>query len=220
MEEARSSEWRWRDLGSLVAFIIFACAAYGAVLAGWRSPLLSLYVAIKLPLLFLATTALVSVFNWMLALALSSGLNFKQTLFLVFSAMTITSWILLALAPVALFFLLTGVQYTGTDAELRYAHNCILMTHILIIATAGIVGNAALLKGIRRLVSPKCPANVLFATWLTAFAFVGAQLSWIFRPFVGSPFFPVAFMRPDCLQRNFYEFIFSEVVPYLITGGA
>jgi hypothetical protein len=51
--------------------------------------------------------------------------------------------------------------------------------------------------------------------WLAAFAFVGCQMSWILRPFVGSPFYPVVFMRPDCLQRNFYEFLLTEVLPFV-----
>lgn len=89
------------------------------------------------------------------------------------------------------------------------------MTHIVILALAGLVGNATLLKGLRRVVRPRCPATALFVIWVGAFAFVGCQLSWILRPFVGSPFYPVAFMRPDSLQRNFYEFIFTEVLPFL-----
>ena len=27
------------------------------------------------------------------------------------------------------------------------------------------------------------------------------------------------FMRPDCLDRNFYEFVFTEVLPFLVTRG-
>jgi hypothetical protein len=50
-------------------------------------------------------------------------------------------------------------------------------------------------------------------------AFVGCQTSWSLRPFVGSPFYPVVFLRPDALQRNFYEFVFGEVLPFIITGG-
>ena len=215
--EARAM--RWRDLLPLAVFIVASCALYGAVLAGWRSPRLSLYVAVKLPILFLGTTAIVAVFNWMIACVLGSGLSFRSTIFVVFGSMTVGSWILLSLAPVALFFLLSGVPYAGTEEQLHYAHNSILMTHILILAFAGVGGNAALLSGLRRVVSPRCPTGALFLAWLIAFAFVGCQLSWILRPFVGSPFFPVAFMRPDCLDRNFYEFVFTEVLPYLLTGA-
>jgi hypothetical protein len=181
--------------------------------------LLSLFVAIKLPILFLGTTALVALINWLVASVLGSGLSFKSTVFTLFGAMTIGGWMLLALAPIALFFLLTGVPPAGTDRELQLAHNGILMTHILLLSLTGIAGNAALLQGLRRMVRPACPVSLLFLFWLAAFAFVGCQLSWILRPFIGSPFFPVAFLRPDALDRNFYEFVCAEVLPFLLTGG-
>jgi hypothetical protein len=215
----RAQKLGWKDLLGLVAFVVLACGLYGAVLAGWRSPQLSIYAAIKLPLLFLGTTAIVAAFNWMTASIVGSGLSFRSTVFVVFAAMTIACWIMLSLVPVALFFLMSGVSYTGTHDELRYAHNSILMTHIGILALAGVGGNAALLKGLRRVVRPRCPATGLFLVWLFAFAFVGCQMSWILRPFVGSPFYSVVFMRSDCLNRNFYEFVFAEVLPFLLTGG-
>ena len=177
----QAHDLRWRELLGLIAFVALACALYGAVLAGWRSPQLAGYVACKLPLLFLGTTLLVAVFNWMTAAGLGSGLSFKSTVFTVVAAMTIGGWILLALVPVALFFLATGVPYAGTPAELRYAHNSILMTHVALLALAGILGNAALLQGLRRIVPPRCP---------------------------------------DAFDRNFYEFVFTEVLPFLLTGGS
>ena len=218
-ERMRADDLRWRDLFSLVMFVVLACAVYGAILAGWRSSQLSIYVAVKLPVLFLGTTAVVAMLNWMTANLLGAGLSFKSTVFAVFASMAIGGWILLSLAPVALFFLLSGAPYAGAHDDLRYAHNWILMTHILILALAGVGGNMALMQGLRRLVRPKCPTTGLFLAWLVAFGFVGCQMSWILRPFVGSPFYPVAFLRPDCLDRNFYEFVFTEVLPYLLTGG-
>ncbi len=209
----------WRDLLGLAIFIGVVCALYGTVMAGWRSPRLSLYVALKLPALFLGTAAMVAGFNWMTASLLTSGLSLRSTLFVVFASMTVGCWILLGLLPVAIFFLVSGVSRSGAHDELRYAHNMILMTHIAILALAGLAGNSALLKGLRRVVNPCCPVPVLFAFWIAAFAFVGCQLSWILRPFVGSPFYPVVFLRPDALDRNFYEFVFAEVIPFLTTGA-
>jgi hypothetical protein len=217
--EAKAGGLRWRDLVPLLLFMILACAVYGSVLAGWRSPLLSVYVAIKLPLLFLGTTLIVAVFNWMLAAALGAELPFKTTLLIVFSAMTVASAILLSLAPVSLFFMYTGVPGAGSNDQLQYAHNSMLMTHILVLAAAGIAGNRVMLHGLKQLVPERCPVGLLFFGWLFVFAFVGCQMGWILRPFVGSPFYPVAFMRPDCLDRNFYEFVFTEVLPFLLTGG-
>ncbi|NLG33818.1 MAG: hypothetical protein GX548_00540 [Lentisphaerae bacterium] len=218
-QRIRRQDFRWRDLFELAVFVCLACALYGTVLVGWRSPRLSCYVAIKLPVLFLGTTSFVALFNGTSAALLGSGLSFKSTLFTVFAAMAIGGWILLALVPVALFFLLAAISPTGTPAELQFAHNGILVTHIVLLAMAGILGNLALLQGLRRLVHPRCPVLPLFGLWLAAFALVGGQLSWILRPFVGSPFFPVEFLRPDALDRNFYEFVFTEVLPFLITGG-
>lgn len=218
--DIRARSLAWNDLAALVGFIVLGTAVYGAVLAGWRSPRLALYGAVKLPMLFLGTTAIVAVFNWMLASLLGAGLSLRSTLLLVFSSMTVATWILLSLAPVALFFTVTGVAYTGTPAELRTAHNFILVTHILILASAGVAGNAALLGGLRDLAAPRCRWMPLFLSWLATFAFVGCQLGWILRPFVGSPFYPVAFLRPDCFERNFYEFVFGEVLPYLLRGGS
>jgi|LSQX01.2.fsa_nt_gb hypothetical protein len=218
-DAVREDRLGWRDLLSFALFVVLACGLYGAVLAGWRSPRLSAYVAIKLPVLFLGSTAIVAVFNWMIASLLGSGLSFRSTVFVVLASMTIGCWFLLSLVPVALFFLISSVTYAGTHDELRFSHNLILITHIFILAIAGVAGNASLLRGLRRVVRERCPIHALFMSWLTAFAFVGCQLSWILRPFVGSPFYPVAFMRPDCLDRNFYEFVFTEVLPFLVTGG-
>lgn len=202
----------------LATFVMFSCALYGIVMAGGRSPLLSFYVAVKLPLLFLGTTVIVALFNWMVATLLGAELSFRSTVFVVFASMALSSWILLAFIPVAGFFLVSGVPTTGTHEQLSYAHNAILMTHVCILALAGFVGNAALLSGLRKVVKHGCPVYGLFALWIAAFAFVGCQLSWIFRPFVCNPFLPVAFMRADCLNGNFYEFIFTDVLPFLVTG--
>lgn len=215
----RSGRGRTRDLLALAGFIVFACAVYGAVLAGWRSPRLALYVAAKLPLLFLVTTGVVSLFNWMAAAALGCPLAYRQTLFLAAGAMTAAGWILLSLAPVALFFVSTAVLSSGSDAQLRYAHNIMLMTHIIVMGAAGLAGNAVLLRGLRALVPSRERAGSVFCVWLITYAFVGCQTSWILRPFVGSPFYPVVFLRPEALHRNFYEFVFGEVLPYIITGG-
>ncbi len=209
----------WKELLALVAFVVITCALYGVVMAGGRSPLLSFYVAVKLPLLFLGTTAIVALFNWMAASLLGSGLSFRSTFFVVFAAMTLSCWILLAFIPVAAFFLISGVPTSGTHEQLSYAHDAILMTHVCILALAGFVGNAALLNGLRSVVKTDCPVYGLFALWIAAFAFVGCQLSWIFRPFVCNPFLPVAFMRADCLKGNFYEFIFTDLLPFLVTGA-
>jgi hypothetical protein len=44
--------------------------------------------------------------------------------------------------------------------------------------------------------------------WLAGNLFLGSQLSWILRPFIGSPNLPVQFVRDHPLNGNFYEAVF------------
>jgi hypothetical protein len=49
------------------------------------------------------------------------------------------------------------------------------------------------------------------------YALVGGEVAWALRPFVGSvsPRYPIVFLRQDALEGNVYEFIGSDIVPYL-----
>ena len=225
---ARSTFWErvqdqggiHRLIGSLALFIAVASAAYGAAMAGWRSPRLALYVAIKLPVLLLGTTSLVMMLNWIAATFLGSGLSFRQVVAVTYGAMAVACWILLGLIPVTLFFTFGVASSEGSHEALRLTHNMLLLTHIVLIGTAGIAGNATLKQGLRCVLRPGCPTRRIYWGWVASFALVGCQLSWILRPFVGSPFYAVQFMRPDALERNFFEFILTEVLPYALKGGA
>ena len=203
------------ELAALALFVCAACAVYGVALAGCRDALLTLYVAVKLPLLFLSATLLVAAFNAVVAALLGTGLGVRDVLALVFSAMAFAGWILLALAPVAFFFSAALMPADGPPDVLRRAHNTILLAHIAALGAAGLAGNAALFAGLRRLVRPGGPVAAVAAIWIASYAFVGTQLGWMMRPFVGSPFYPTVFLREDALDRNFYEFVFGDVIPYL-----
>ena len=132
--------------------------------------------------------------------------------------MTVAVWMMLALAPVALFFVLSGAPSAGPPETLRRAHNGILLTHVCILAGSGLAGCFAFRRALRAFVPDPGRAAAVGLAWLAAFAFVGCQSAWILRPFVGSPFYEVAFVRPDAFDRNFYEFVFGEVLPFFLLG--
>ena len=218
--EAFRTRLRERRVGAggvaqLALFVCLACAVYGAALAGWRSPRLSLYVAAKLPMVFLGSTLVVAACNAVAAALLGTGLGLRDVLAAVFGAMALAGWILLALAPVALFLVAAACPGEGPDEVLRRAHNAMLLTHIAVLGAAGLAGIGSLWSALRRLVPDRGRAAALAAVWVGAYAFVGTQLGWMLRPFVGSPFYPVVFLREDALDRNFYEFVLGEVVPFL-----
>jgi len=51
--------------------------------------------------------------------------------------------------------------------------------------------------------------------WLAINLFFGSQLSWMLRPFVGTPDLPVQFMRAAPLSGNFYEAVFHNILRIL-----
>jgi len=211
----------WAGIASMVAFVIIACAIYGVVMAGWRSSEQALYATIKLPLVFIASTAIVAVFNWMVATAFGSGLSFRESVALTFASMAVACWILLALAPVVWFFSLTGVSKVGEapTAEINFAYRVILLTHVIVLAIAGVAGNISLFNGLRAVVRPNCPTALLFVAWITLFAIVGCQVAWMLSPFVGDPLLEVTFFSPDALKTNFLEVVFGRLLPSFLTGA-
>ena len=203
-----------------VLIVVLSTAAYGAVLAAWRSPLMAAYVAVKLPVVFVVTTLVVSAFCWAAGLLCRAGLRYREVLGAVFSAMAVAGSILLALSPVVLYFVFSGAPDAGTREEMRFAHATMMMVHILVLACAGATGNLVLCRALRRRVPPACRLAPMVALWIASFAVVGCQLGWIMRPLVGSPNIAVEFLRSDALDSNFLESLFRQIIPHIISKGA
>ena len=203
-----------------VLIVVLSTAAYGAVLAAWRSPLMTAYVAVKLPVVFVATTLVVSAFCWAAGLLCRAGLRYREVLGAVFSAMAVAGSILLALSPVVLYFVFSGAPDAGTREEMRFAHATMMMVHILVLACAGATGNLVLCRALRRRVPPACRLAPMVALWIASFAVVGCRLGWIMRPLVGSPNIAVEFLRSDALDSNFLESLFRQIIPHIISKGA
>ena len=200
--------------------IVIATAIYGLALGWWHSLEMALYVAAKLPLVFVGSSLAVSVFAWMTGLVLGSGLRYREVLALVFSAMATASRLLLGLVPVIMFFIFAAAPTEGTRDELRFAHAIMLSVHILAFAAAGVLGNLALVRELRRRVAASCRVPALVALWLGVFALVGCQTGWMMRPLVGSPNIVVEFLREDALESNFLESVFNQVIPHIVNKGA
>lgn len=208
-----------RRLAVRIGAVVVTTAVYGAVLAAWRSPLMAAYVAVKLPAVFVVSTLIVSVFCWMAGLLTGANLTYGEVLESVFSAMTISGVILLALSPVVFFFIVSGAPNEGTEEALRFVHACMMLAHILVFATAGVVGNVMLYKALKARVPAHCNLILTLFLWLCVFAVVGCQLGWMMRPLVGSPNIAVEFLRADAFDSNFLESLFTQIIPNIIRKG-
>ena len=106
---------------------------------------------------------------------------------------------------------------TGLAGSLG-TYNFIQLTHVAIIAFAGIAGNIRLLQLLRELSGNPATARRVLMAWLAVNLFLGSQLSWILRPFIGSPNLPVEFLRAEAFHGNFYETVFHSLLNLLTAG--
>ncbi len=184
-------------------------AAYGFTLGLWRAPLMGGYVAFKLPLLIALTLLTNGLINGMLAQVLGSGLSFRQTLMALLMSFATFALVTGALSPVALGLVLHAPgpgEPGGTTA-----YRTILLTHIVIIAFAGITAHQRFLPVLRSVSAAPGAASLVFTAWLAGNLLVGAQLSWNLRPFFGQPGRPVQFLRADWNHSSFYESIWQNL---------
>ncbi|MGK5737987.1 hypothetical protein [Micromonospora sp. URMC 103] len=104
-----------RDLNGLTVRMLvssaIALACYGAVLGAFHSVLMALTSAVKLPLLFLITLAICLPTLYLFNLVFGARLSVRQSLALVMVAITVTSMLAVAFAPISLFFLITAPDY-------------------------------------------------------------------------------------------------------------
>ena len=176
----------------------------------WRDPRQALYVAIKLPLILLLTAGGNALLNAMLAPLLGLNIRFRQSFLAIFTSFAIASAILGSFSPLV-GFLIWNAPPMSTDWSISgWTYSLIMLTHVAVIAFAGVVANVRLLQLLRELGgSARVARRVLFA-WLIGNLFLGSQLSWIFRPFIGSPTLPLQFFRDHPLAGNFYEAVFHS----------
>jgi len=194
--------------------VILVCGSiYGASLGAWHDARLAFYSAIKVPLLLLATAALTALFNWIIAALIGLPLKFGETIEMSLLPLAVASVILASCAPVIFFF---DLSLPPPMPSARTLHNLLYLTHTALVAGAGVTGTTFLQRRLLEVCNGDARlARRVHAAWIVAFAFVGGEVAWILRPFIGSVYLPVVFLRSDALHGNVYEFIFTDILPYL-----
>ena len=211
---AWAGQWSARRLALPVIVIIVGAGLYGAAMGWWRDPQQAFYVAIKFPLIILLTTVGNALLNAMLAPLLGLNIPFRQSFSAILMSFVIAAAILGTFSPL-LAFLVWNAPPMSPEAVSGATYSFIKLTNVAAIAFAGAVGNARLFQLLTRLGGRRAVAfRVLFA-WLAGNLFLGSQLSWILRPFIGSPSLPVEFFRATALHGNFYENVFHSLLQIL-----
>lgn len=204
-----------RRVAAAAAAAVLGLAAYGFTVGFWRSPLMGAYVAVKMPLLIALTLGCNGLLNGLLGLLLGTGLGFRQSFLALLMSFALAALILGSLAPVAFFL---GLNAPPPDSpQAGTAHAAYLLFHTFLIGFAGIIANVHL----HRLLAARAPnrtaATATLFAWLGGNGFLGAQFSWVLRPFFGSPGLEVEFLRRDAMKGTFHEAVWHAATH--LTGG-
>ena len=201
-----------QKIRSMLITSFVALAAYGALLGCTHSLAQTISSAIKLPLLFLVTLAICVPVLYIFSTFFGSNQSFVSSLVLVLAAITVTALLLLSLGPITLFLVMTST----------YHYQLFKLLNVFLFGIAGMAGAATLYRGVRILSKSKLdnetqPHKTIFSLWVAVYIFVGSQMAWTLRPFVGYPDSPFELFRQ--VGGNFYTNIFvsiGEILGFLI----
>lgn len=166
---------------------------------GWKFMFAS---AVKLPLLFLLSTAVCLPLLYVLNVLLGPKSQFRQVFAMIMSSIAVSSIVLGACAPIVLFFMLSTSSY-----------GFIKLLNVAVFALAGFYGVWYLKKNMLDILKPEGIPQVqlkeressvqkIIQWWLLTYGFVGSQMAWILRPYIGNPGQDFSFFRS--LESNFY----------------
>ena len=185
----------------LISGITFL-ALYGAVIGSSHNILQALSSAIKLPMLFLLTSTICLPTLYFFNMLFGAKQSLSQNLALILTPITVTAALMFSFAPITLFFMLTTSDYQFFK-----------LLNVVFFTIAGITGMWFLVQGMR-IVSTSDEPGLRFRRWalwlwIVAFAFVGSQMAWTLRPFIGYPGAKFEIVRQ--LGGNFYANILASI---------
>lgn len=185
-------------------------AIYGLIMGSFSSWMQAISSAIKLPILYLMTMTICLPTLYFFNILFGSRKSFTQHLGVVMSAVASISVLLFSFAPVTLFFLISAPNN----------YSFFLLLNVTILALTGFVGVKFLYDGMQLIseqededLEGKNNRTKLLRSWLFLYAFVGSQLGWTLRPFMGAPDKPFQLFRQ--LEGNFYQSVLNSLLNIL-----
>jgi hypothetical protein len=108
--------------------------------------------------------------------------------------------VLAALSPFTLFW------YASVDD-----YQSAILFNTLMFALASFTGQILLRRLYRPLIQKDRRHRILLRAWLLIYAFVGIQMGWLLRPFIGDPMLPTRFLREEA-WGNAYVILFEKLM--------
>jgi hypothetical protein len=199
--DAKPARRQGRTLLLFAAMVLLFGMFYGGVMgsfAGREGPrfLQIVYSAVKVPILLLVTFVIALPSFFVLNTLMGVRGDFARVLRALVSSQAGLTVVLAALAP------LTAVWYLSV-AKYQLA----ILFNALLFGIASMAAQFMLRRAYRDLIARDAKHRVLLRTWLILFAFVGIQMGWVLRPFIGSPGRPTQFFRQGAWGNAYVELV-------------
>jgi hypothetical protein len=201
--------WNTRTGSFHIAVILLGAGLYGAAMGAWRAPMQAVVTAIKFPLVILLTTLGNALLNGMLAPLLGLNISFRQSLLVVLMSFTIAAAILGSFSSIAYFIVWNTASVGARSGSASLGYSFMQLTHVALIAFAGVLANMRLVPVLRELSGSAVVARKVLFAWLAGNLLLGSQICWVLRPFIGRPDLDVEILGQHPLQSNFFEQVFE-----------
>ena len=167
-----------RRIWSQYLLLLLFSFVYGVVMGAYHSVTQALVSGIKVAVLFSLVIIICFPAFFIIQYILGSKLRLHQMISIILSGFVLTSAIMVSFAPIVVFFLLTGSNYYFLQ-----------LLHIAIFLLSGFFGMRTVIDALKfscekKSVYPQIGVAV-FRFWVVIMAFVGIQLAWNLRPFLG-----------------------------------
>lgn len=177
-------------LGRLLTFIVLFGIFYGALMGSYGVTgtrlMQPIFSGVKVPLLLLVTFAISLPSFWVLNTLLGVGSDFREVLSALMTTQAALTVVLASLAPFTVFWYVSFSDY----------HNAILFNGVMF-GVASVAAQWFLRRLYRPLILRNPTHRRLLRFWLIIYAFVGIQMGYLLRPFIGNPILDVRFFRED-----------------------
>ncbi len=158
--------------------------SYGGVFRSYG--LQPLYSALKVPLLLLGTFALTVPSFYVLNTLMGLRTDFGVALRSLVAAQAVLALVLASLTPYVALMYVSGVSYPAA-----------ILFNGVTFGIASVAAQWPLRRFYRPLIQRDPRHRLMLRAWLVIYIFVGIQMGWMLRPFIGAPGKPARFFRED-----------------------
>lgn len=212
----RAKPWAVEDghtakkLAQLGLLVIVFGIVYGAVMGCFGGVLGQrfwqvVFSAIKVPLLLMGTFALSLPSFFVVNTLFGLRSDFSYSLRALLATQAGLTIILASFAPFTVLWYVSFSNYQGA-----------ILFNTLMFGTASLTAQLVLRQFYEPLIARDRRHRMLLRAWLVIYAFVGIQMAWVLRPFIGSPNIPTQFFRQDAWGNAYVRL--ADIILTFISG--